>query len=93
MKNCVVSQEELENHKHIKKGGEPSDIYYDAHYLEEHGIKKDSPESEKFTLLYKTKLNKGQRVIINETLYKIQSCSDGTEQHNTYYVLQPTKLN
>lgn len=93
LKNCVVSQEELENHKHIKKGGEPSDIHYDAHYLEEHGIKKDSPESEKFTLLYGTKLNKGQKVIINKTLYKIQSCSDGTEQHNTYYVFQPTKLN
>lgn len=86
LKNRIVSQEELEKNKHKKKDGTFSN-YYNEDYLKKHGIKKDSEEAKKFTALYNVRLNKGQKVLINETSYEIQSYSDGTEKHSTYYIL------
>ena len=92
LKDRIVSQEELEQNKHKKKDGSFSN-YYNEDYLEKHGIKKDSAEAKKFVAFYNTKLNKGQKVLIEETLYEIQSYSDGTEKHNTYYILHPVQSN
>ena len=91
LKDRIVSKEELEQNKHKKKDGTFSNYYKD--YLEKHGIKKDSAEAKTFVAFYNTKLNKGQKMFIEETLYEIQSYSDGTEKHNTYYILHPVQSN
>ena len=91
LKDRIVPKEELEQNKHKKKDGTFSNYYKD--YLEKHGIKKDSAEAKTFVAFYNTKLNKGQKMFIEETLYEIQSYSDGTEKHNTYYILHPVQSN
>lgn len=87
LKPRIVEKMEMENHRHKKQDGTPSDKYYDEEFLKKFGVLKKNPEINNMEKKYSIKISKGSKFSINDSLeIEVQSYSDGTEKHKTYYI-------